>query len=195
MTLQWKGKLTEENSFVYPDLPENAKPFFDSESNWRVYLLIIPVLALAYVGIQIRLRYVDGVMFSREALFCGVVLAIPFLLVHELLHALCCPKGSVVNMYWSTAGISVIPTCPIKKNRYIIMALLPTLALGIFPLLIWLCIPAMNVTLGSIIFAFSIGSLSMSIGDIFNVLVAMRKMTRVSLLVTSGTQSYIIDRE
>lgn len=195
MTLQWKGKLTEENSFVYPDLPENAKPFFDSKSSWCMYLLIVPVLALAYIGIQIRLRYVDGVMFSRGALFCGVVLAIPFLFVHELLHALCCPKGSVVNMYWSTAGISLIPTCPIKKKRYIIMALLPTLVLGIVPLVVWLCITSMNVTLGSIIFAFSIGSLSMSIGDIFNVLVALKKMTRESLLVTSGTQSYIIDRD
>jgi len=195
MTLQWKGKLTEDTAFVYPDLPENAKPFLDSKSSWYMYLLIVPILVLAYIGIQIRLRYVDGVMFSRGALFCGVALAIPFLCIHELLHALCCPKGSVVNMYWSTAGISLIPTCPIKKNRYIIMALLPTLVLGIVPIMAWLCIPTMNVTLGSIIFAFSIGSLSMSIGDIFNVLVALKKMAKESMLVTSGTQIYIVDKD
>lgn len=194
MKLKWKGKLSEENAFVYPDLPEDAKPFSDSKSSWQMILLIAPVLVMAYIGIQIRLKYVDGIMFSRGALFCGVALAIPFLFVHELLHAICCPRGSIVNVYWSTAGISLIPTCPIKKQRYIIMALLPTLVLGIIPFLIWLFIPAMDVTVGSIIFAFSIGSLSMSIGDMFNVLIAIKKMNHDSYLITSAMQIYIFDR-
>lgn len=194
MKLKWKGKLSEENAFVYPDLPENAKPFSDNNSSWQMYSLIAPVLVMAYIGIQIRLKYVDGIMYSRGALFCGVALAIPFLFVHELLHAICCPRGSIVNVYWSTAGISLIPTCPIKKQRYIIMALLPTLVLGIIPFLIWLFIPAMDVTIGSIIFAFSIGSLSMSIGDMFNVLIALKKMNHESYLITSAMQIYFFDR-
>jgi len=194
MKLKWKGKLTEGNAFVYPDLPEDAKSFSDSKSSWKMLLLIIPVLAMAYVGIQIRLKYVDGIMFSKGALFFGVALAIPFLFIHELLHAICCPKGSIVNMYWSTAGISLIPTCPIKKQRYIIMALLPTLILGIIPFLLWLFIPAIDAILGSVIFAFSIGSLSMSIGDIFNVLIALKKMNHNSYLITSAMQIYIFDR-
>lgn len=194
MKLKWKGKLSEENAFVYPDLPEDAKPFSDSKSSWQMILLIAPVLVMAYIGIQIRLKYVDEIMFSRGALFCGVALAIPFLFVHELLHAICCPRGSIVNVYWSTAGVSLIPTCPIKKQRYIIMALLPTLVLGIMPFLIWLFIPAMDVTVGSIIFAFSIGSLSMSIGDMFNVLIAIKKMNHNSYLITSAMQIYIFDR-
>lgn len=194
MKLKWKGKLSEENAFVYPDLPEDAKPFSDSKSSWQMILLIAPVLVMAYIGIQIRLKYVDEIMFSRGALFCGVALAIPFLFIHELLHAICCPRGSIVNVYWSTAGISLIPTCPIKKQRYIIMALLPTLVLGIIPFLIWLFIPAMDATIGSIIFAFSIGSLSMSIGDMFNVLIALKKMNHDSYLITSAMQVYIFDR-
>lgn len=194
MKLKWKGKLSEENAFVYPDLPEDAKPFSDSKSSWQMILLIAPVLVMAYIGIQIRLKYVDEIMFSRGALFCGVALAIPFLFVHELLHAICCPRGSIVNVYWSTAGVSLIPTCPIKKQRYIIMALLPTLVLGIMPFLIWLFIPAMDVTVGSIIFAFSIGSLSMSIGDMFNVLIAIKKMNHNSYLITSAMQIYFFDR-
>lgn len=194
MELKWKGKLSEENAYVYPDLPEDAKPFSDSKSSWQMFLLIVPILVMAYIGIQIRLKYVDGIMFSRGALFCGVALAIPFLFVHELLHAICCPKGSIVNVYWSTAGISLIPACPIKKQRYIIMVLLPTLVLGVIPFLIWLLIPTMDVTIGSIIFAFSIGSLSMSIGDLSNVLAALKKMNRDSYLITSAVQIYIFDR-
>lgn len=191
MKLVWKGKMTPENTFVFPDLPQNAKPLFNPKSAWCVYLLIIPILALAYIAIQIRIPYVEGILFAKPALFAGLGLSVIFLIVHELLHALCCPKSATIYVYFSLGGISLIPTCKLKKGRYIFMVLLPTILLGIVPLAIWLCFPGMSVTMSSVLFAFSIGSLCMCIGDIYNAALAAVKMSKSSVLVTSEMNVYI----
>lgn len=191
MKLVWKGKMTPENAFVFSNLPESAKPLQNPNSAWSMYLLIVPVLLIAYAAIQIRISYVEGIMFSQTALFVGVGLSVIFSIVHEFIHAIFCPKGATIFVYFTSAGISLVPACKLSKGRYILVALMPTIVLGIIPLIIWMCFPGMSVTVGSISFAFSIGSLSMCIGDIHNVILAVIKMPKDSVLVTSEMNCYI----
>lgn len=190
MKLIWKGKMKPENAFVYLDLPKNAKPLLDTKSTWSMYLLIIPILVIAYGAIQIRLPNVKGIMFTRPALLAGIGLALVFLFVHELIHAIFCPKGTTLYVYYTYAGISLIPTCKLTKGRYMLMAIMPTIILGITPLVIWMLFPGMGAVASSIFFAFSIGSLSMCIGDIYNVILAAIKMPKGAVLVTSEMNCY-----
>lgn len=190
MKIAWKGFLNEHNLFIYSDLPADAKKLFSDKNAWAAYLLIIPVLIIAYIGIRLRLPYVTGFMFTKWAVLAGVAISLPFLVVHELIHAICCPKTSEIFLYVTSAGICLIPTCPLSKHRYIMMAMMPTVILGICPFLVWLFHPELNVQTGSILFGFSIGSLSMCIGDIYNVILAAAKMTSQSVLVTSGKDCY-----
>ena len=83
-----------------------------------------------------------------------------------------------------------MPACGLKKNRYLLVALMPTIVLGVIPFIMWICFPGMNVIISSILFAFSIGSLSMCVGDIYNAFLAALKMNRHSVLVTSKTDIY-----
>ena len=108
--------MTPENAFVFPNLPENAKPLQNSKSAWSIYLLIVPVLLIAYATIQIRISYVEGIMFSKPALFVGVGLAFIFLIVHEFIHTIFCPKGTTIYVYFTSAGISLVPTCKLSKG-------------------------------------------------------------------------------
>lgn len=190
MKLLWKGKMTKDNIFSYPDIPESAKPLFTGNNAWLTYVLIIPVLALAYLGIQIRRPFVTGMMFSQYGLLSGVAVSLAFLVIHELIHAVCCPPKAIVEIYYSAAGISAVPTCPMSKNRYLMVALMPTIILGILPFAFWLCIPDMNVTVGSIVFGFAIGSLSMCIGDIYNVILVLLKMPQTAVLVVSNNNAF-----
>lgn len=190
MKLIWKGKMTAENLFVSKDVPEDAKLLLSDKNAWLTYLLIVPILAIAYAGIVIRRPYVEGVAFDKIALFVGVGLSIIFLVVHELIHALCCPSGTTVFVYLTSAGISCVPTCRLKKSRYLLIALMPTVVLGIVPFVIWLCFPSLNEIISSILFSFSIGSLSMCIGDIYNAILVAIKMKRNSVLITSKTSIY-----
>lgn len=190
MKLIWKGKLTEETAFQYPKLPENAVSLHNPKYEWTMYLLIVPVLALAYAAIQIRLPHIDGIMFSRPALLVGVVLALALLIVHEFIHAIFCPKAAIIYAYYSSAGISLVPTCKLGKARYLVVAAMPNLILGIVPLIIWTTCPQINATIGSIIFTIAIGSLAMGIGDIYNIILAIAKMPQKSSIVTSGMNCY-----
>lgn len=190
MKIVWKGLLNRSNPLPSPPVPDNTQKLFDDGYSWRVYLLIIPLLLIAYLCILTRQSVATGPKFIPWALYLGVGLSLLFLIVHELIHALCCPKNSEVLAYLAPTGICLIPTCPLKKRRYITMAIMPTLVLGVCPLVAWLLLTQLNPVASSIIFAFSIGSLSMSIGDIYNVLCAARKMTKSSLLITSGSACY-----
>ena len=194
MKITWKGFMNEKNLFSYPDLPGDAKKLSSDKSAWAVYLLIIPVLIIAYIGIKLRLPYVTGPMFTKWAALAGVVLSVPFLVIHEFIHAACCPRNSEILLYVTPAGICLIPTCPLSKRRYLIMAMMPTIVLGICPFLIWLSTPEFNVQVSSILFGFSLGSLSTCIGDIYNVILASAKMTAKSVLVTSGRDCYYFEK-
>ncbi len=193
MKLIWKGKMTSDNLFVPKNIPDNAKMLSSEKYAWLTYLLVVPILAIAYAGIVIRRPYVVGIAFNKIALFVGVGLSLVFLVVHELIHALCCPRGTTVFFYLTSAGISCVPACSLKKSRYLLIALMPTIVLGVIPFVIWMCVPSMNVIISSVLFAFSIGSLSMCVGDIYNAILVALKMNRHSVLVTSKTNIYYYD--
>lgn len=57
MKIVRKGSRNEQNLFVYPGLPENARKLVSDRGAWASYLLIIPVLIFAYIGIKLRLPY------------------------------------------------------------------------------------------------------------------------------------------
>lgn len=193
MKLLWKGKMTKDNVFSYPDIPQSAKPLFSGNNAWLTYVLIIPVLALAYLGIQIRRPFVTGMMFSKYGLLIGVAVSVFFLVIHELIHAVCCPTKAVVEIYFTAAGISAVPTCPMSKKRYLLVALMPTIVLAMLPFILWLCVPDMNVIIGSIIYGFAIGSLSMCIGDMYNVILVLLKMPSSAVLVVSNNNAFYFD--
>ncbi len=190
MKLIWKGKMTTDNLFIPDNIPDSAKMLSSEKFTWLAYLLVVPILAIAYAGIVIRRPYVVGIAFNKIAFFIGVGLSIVFLVVHELIHALCCPRDTTVFVYLTSSGIGCVPACGLKKNRYLLVALMPTIVLGVIPFIIWICFPGMNVIISSILFAFSIGSLSMCVGDIYNAFLAALKMNRRSVLVTSKTDVY-----
>lgn len=190
MKITWKGFMDEHNLFTYPDLPGDAGKLISDKGAWMMYLLIIPIFIIAFIGIKLRLPYAAKPMFTKWALLAGLALSLPFLAAHELIHAVCCPKKTEIFLYVTSAGICLIPTGPLSRRRYIIMAMMPTVILGIFPFLVWLFHPGLNVRTGSILFGFSQGSLSRCIGDIYNVILASTKMTAESVLVTSGKDCY-----
>lgn len=194
MKLIWKGVLSKHNPLPSPAVPSEAKKLFPENQGWQAYLLVVPILLMAYFCIVVRRPFTTGVVFTKEALFLGVGLSLLFLVAHELIHAVCCPKRAEVLVYVSVAGICLIPTCPLGKRRYIVMALMPALILGVCPLIIWLLLTGLSPLMSSMIFAFSIGSLSMCVGDLYNVILAARKMTFQSLLITSGNACFYYDR-
>mgnify|MGYP007046400423 CR=1 FL=1 len=53
MKLVWKGLMSNKNKFVYDELPKDSKKLFSKHGQWVMYLLIIPIFLIAYIGINL----------------------------------------------------------------------------------------------------------------------------------------------
>lgn len=117
-------------------------------------------------------------------------IAVLFLVIHELIHGLSCPRDSTVNYYYCIYGITCYPLDPMNRNRYIFMAIAPAVILGFIPLIIWIFMPVRFVMINSILFTFSLGSLGGSSADIYNLLKALIKVPKESFIQASGSKVY-----
>lgn len=190
MKLVWKGKLTKDKGLPKPEIPKDSKVFLGEESSLYIYIMGIAILILAFVLIKIKQNYIQGLQMKRIGYLIGIALTFLFLVVHELIHGLCCPKNCTVNYYYSIHGITCYPLNPMTRNRYIFMAITPAIFLGFIPMIIWIFIPVRFVMLNSILFTFSLGSLGGSAADLYNILKALIKAPKESFIQASGAKVY-----
>ncbi len=190
MKLVWKGKLTKDKGFPKPEIPKDAKVFLGDENSWYIYIIGIAILILGIVLLKFKLNYFEGLRMKRIGYLIGLALAFLFMAVHELIHGLSCPRGSTVNYYYSIYGITCYPLSPMTRNRYIFMAIVPAVILGLIPLVIWIFMPVKFVMTNSILFTFSLGSLGGSAADLYNILKTSIKVPKNSYIQASGTKVY-----
>lgn len=197
MKLIYKGTYKSEDQLPKADLPENAVRFDEPESaeelirraSWFglpvVAMLGLFVLLSALISGRVKLN------FLHPAFFGGMVLFLPAMLPHELLHAVCFGKNAEVELYTSLKNLMLFVVCtkPIKKGRFILMSLLPNLVLGVLPLFVWVVLPYHEVW-SNALFAFSAMALFGGVGDYLNVYNALRQMPKGSVQQLSGFHSY-----
>lgn len=171
-------------------MPKDAKVFLGEESSWYIYVIVIVILILASVLIKIKQNYIQGLQMNRIGYLIGFALTLPFLVIHELVHGLSCPRNCTVNYYYSIHGITCYPLDPMTRNRYVFMAIAPAVVLGFIPIIIWIFIPVKFVMFNSIMFAFSLGNLFGSVADLYNLLKALIKAPKESFIQASGENVY-----
>ena len=101
MKLVWKGKLTKDKGFPKADIPKDAKVFLGEENSWHIYIIGILIFILGIALLKIKLNYFYGLRMKRIGYLIGLGLAVLFLVIHELIHGLSCPRDSTVNYYYS----------------------------------------------------------------------------------------------
>lgn len=190
MKLKWKGKLSETNSFPENYIPNNATQFLNSNSKIIPYIPVIYIFIIIFIAMYIKRNFIGQFNLDIKGWVIGLILTIPFLIIHEFLHAVCFPKECSAEVFYSPAGISIIPCVPISKLRYAITLAIPAITIGLIPLLAWVFIPFTNITVSSIIFIISIGNLGGTTNDLYNLSQVLKKMPKGSFMITSGTNCY-----
>lgn len=190
MTLSWKGKLSEKNTFPKNEVPTNAVRFLNPKYQIEPYLGAIPIFIIIIACIFFKRNFIEEYTLNIKGYIIGGLLTIPFLIVHEFLHAICFPKEGIAEVFWSPAGISLIPCSPISKRRYVIILIVPAIIIGLIPLLIWTFIPFNNITLSSILFILSCGNLGGTSIDLYNLYQVIKVLPKNSHMITSGTNCY-----
>ena len=113
MKIKWIGKYDGKN-LPTVDVEVGAKELPEVTS--KSAIILIPIVLLFACCVYIKKTYLGGVAFSRVDWMIGLVIALLFFPVHELIHAVSFPAGSEVIMFYTTQGLGTTCTSPMTRN-------------------------------------------------------------------------------
>ena len=133
----WNKKYPEEkipDSAIEIESPDNI---FTASAKYGVLPMIF-----CFACLLIKSKIYNEFPLDRRFIWAGIVLGLCLIPVHELLHAVCCPKNATVYYGISIKKFAAFCIChyPMTKRRYITMSLLPMI-LGVIPLILFLTFP------------------------------------------------------
>lgn len=180
--IKWIGLIKEEKMKDYQvgELSKNAKkmnmPTTSKEMMIKALPFIIPALVILFLSVYFK----SGEFFLlRLYIIIGVLLGFLALIIHELLHAIVYPKNA--NVYIGIAKpitFVALASYPLKKEKFILMCLLPYI-LGIIPLILFWIMPITDMKIHSILFGLSAMGLGSPYPDLFNVYQVLKQTPKI----------------
>lgn len=170
--IKWIGLIKEEKMKDYQvgELSKNAKKMNMPTTSKEMMIKALPFIIPAFVILFLSVYFKSGEFFLlRLYIIIGVLLGFLALIIHELLHAIVYPKNA--NVYIGIAKpitFVALASYPLKKEKFILMCLLPYI-LGIIPLILFWIMPITDMKIHSILFGLSAMGLGSPYPDLFNV--------------------------
>lgn len=194
--IKWIGLIKEEKMKDYQvgELSKNAKkmnmPTTSKEMMIKALPFIIPALVILFLSVYFK----SGEFFLlRLYIIIGVLLGFLALITHELLHAIVYPKNA--NVYIGIAKpitFVALASYPLKKEKFILMCLLPYI-LGIIPLILFWIMPITDMKIHSILFGLSAMGLGSPYPDLFNVYQVLKQTPKNCKIQFYKDDTYYIE--
>ena len=194
--IKWIGLIKEEKMKDYQvgELSKNAKkmnmPTTSKEMMIKALPFIIPALVILFLSVYFK----SGEFFLlRLYIIIGVLLGFLALIIHELLHAIVYPKNA--NVYIGIAKpitFVALASYPLKKEKFILMCLLPYI-LGIIPLILFWIMPITDMKIHSILFGLSAMGLGSPYPDLFNVYQVLKQTPKNCKIQFYKDDTYYIE--
>ena len=194
--IKWIGLIKEEKMKDYQvgELSKNAKkmnmPTTSKEMMIKALPFIIPALVILFLSVYFK----SGEFFLlRLYIIIGVLLRFLALIIHELLHAIVYPKNA--NVYIGIAKpitFVALASYPLKKEKFILMCLLPYI-LGIIPLILFWIMPITDMKIHSILFGLSAMGLGSPYPDLFNVYQVLKQTPKNCKIQFYKDDTYYIE--
>ena len=186
MKIKWIGKYNG-NNLPTVDVGTGAKELPEVTS--KSAIILIPIFLLFACCVYIKKTYLGGVAFSRVDWMIGLVIALLFFPVHELIHAVSFPAGSEVIMFYTTQGLGTTCTSPMTRNRFIVVNILPSLILGVVPLIAYMIVPRTYAFASTVLCVFSLVHVGAGYVDYLNI-VHLLRLPADSKIQISGAKIY-----
>jgi len=203
LKLVYKGKFESVEQLPKGNLPPNAVKFDEPDNMEGIvkaamkYCAAAMALGLAVLVLGLfvhgfsRLQLLESSASFFLALGAAILILVPSLFIHELLHAVCFRKNDIVELYVSLKSGTAFVTCtsPISKARFIFLSLLPNVVLGWLPLIAWVVFPIYGFW-ANVLWLYALMHISVGGGDYLNVTNALRQMPKGSMAQLSGINTY-----
>ena len=186
MKIKWLGKYDGSN---LPAVDVSAYDKTLPEITTKSALILIPFLLIFAFFCYCKRHFWGGLAFSRGDWAVGIVLSLLLSPVHELLHAICYPAGSLVFVFYTMQGLGTTCTTPVSRNRFIGVNLLPVAVLGGIPFIFFMVIPSSYAHLSTILCVFSMIHLGAGYVDFLNV-IHLLKLPKNAIVQISGPKIY-----
>lgn len=186
MKIKWIGKF-DGNNLPSAHIPNNAKAM--PEVTNKSTLILIPIFAFIAFLLFCKTRLYGGVMLTRQNLAIGFLVGFFLFPVHELLHAISFPSNSDVFIFFTMQGLGTSCTTPVTKKRFLVVTLLPSILLGVIPLVLFMLIPSAYERVSAILFAISFLQIGGSYVDIVNVFQLLQLPSKTMIQI-SGSKIY-----
>ena len=148
-----------------------------------VLVLVLSMLAKTFSS--------DQVIVRREFLLLGFFAGFLGLILHEFLHAMVYPKEASVCVGWYPKAFAAVALAsyPMKRDRFVLMSLLP-LVLGVLPILVFWISPAALESWNSFWFGLAIMGLISPYTDCYNVYQVLRQTPKGCYIQFYGDDMY-----
>lgn len=186
MKIKWIGKY-DGNNLPTVDVGDDAKSL--PEVTTKSALMLIPILLIFAICVHCKRVYLGGIVFSKVSWMIGILIALLFFPVHELLHAICFPSGSQVFMFYTMQGLGITCTTPMTRNRYIFVNLFPSMILGGISLILFLVIPCIYAFASTVLCVFSLLHLGSGYVDYLNI-IHLLELPKNTIIQISGAKTY-----
>ena len=186
MKIEWIGKY-DGNNLPAVDVGDDTKSL--PEITAKSALMLIPILLAFALCVYYKRVYLGGVAFSKVSWMIGILIALLFFPVHELLHAICFPPGSQVFMFYTMQGLGITCTTPMTRNRFIFVNLFPSMILGGGSLILFLTIPCTYAFASTVLCVFSLLHLGGGYVDYLNIIHLLR-LPQNAIIQISGAKIY-----
>lgn len=192
-------KLLFRTFTSYEDLPKanlplNAVCFEEGDSIEEVISQAMrynyPLIFFILLMMVIKVLFFAPLGLSVAGFILGSFISLPFLLIHELIHALLLPKNEPIYVYQALKKgvLFVLSIEAMTKRRFIVMSLMPMVLLGFLPLFYWLF--SNESLLSSSLFFFSVPMILGGVGDLYNVSNTFKQVPKGAFVQLSGFHSY-----
>ena len=193
--IKWIGLIKEEKMKDYQvgELSKNAKKM-NMPTTSKEMIKALPFIIPAFVILFLSVYFKSGEFFLlRLYIIIGVLLGFLALIIHELLHAIVYPKNA--NVYIGIAKpitFVALASYPLKKEKFILMCLLPYI-LGIIPLILFWIMPITDMKIHSILFGLSAMGLGSPYPDLFNVYQVLKQTPKNCKIQFYKDDTYYIE--
>ena len=194
--IKWLGIIKDDlGQYQKGNLPTNEKKVNIPDDMDEVMVKSIPfqIVAIAFIAISIFTKvYISKHFpFNPITMIIGFIIGFAALIIHELLHAIVYPKDATVyvGIYPKSFAAVALSAYPLKRWRFMLMSLLPTM-LGIIPIVLFWVLPSeFNLINGLLIGMAMMGLTSPSV-DMYNVYKVIKETPRGCIMQFNGDSLY-----
>ena len=189
--------INDINKYQTGNLPDGAVKIETPQSVGELMKKAVPIAAILcvilFIAMLCKTIICKTVVISPIFIPVGFAFGFLLLIIHEWLHGIVYPKEADVTIgrIKGKTTFVALASYPLKRNRFILMCLLP-FVLGLVPFILFVISPAEFRVFNGLNFGMACMGMVSPFPDVFNVLVVLRNSEKSDSIMFHKNDMYKI---